>query len=297
MRSIVINASLTVLLALGAAGGAVAQPPAPAAAPILDEVRSRPRLGVYYFDPANNNSEEWGALAGLVGWGINRFINATPALKRASVAERDRIAVKVDVPAERAALLGALRADAAPALLVLRYGMSQDMSALMVLAELRSPDAPHEKPVRLAYQSPVHELQAKTAQQIQADVADVERRKPELSAREYRKALEQANSPQRDWPAIYRAHAQHWLDDDAAALRLALAQARERMEAMIEFARANDSTLSATGLLPKVGETLSRDGELRSKVEAADLIVAKRSDDPEYYLGWTTFLADDSAAR
>lgn len=291
MRYIVVPFLLAALCAVGASAAVAAQPQ-PAAAPAADELVSQPQLGVFYFHPAGNNDEEWWRVAGFVGLGLNALINSTPELKRASLAERARLAPQVDVAAESAALKTSLhRTDGPAAQLSLRYGMSQDLSALIVLAELRPAAAARgTRPLRLAYQSPVHELQAKTAQEIEAEVAEVERRRPELGASQYRKALSEARSPQREWPAIYRAHADYWLADDAAALRAALAQARGRMTQMIGFAREQAPGLAPDGLLAKVGETVSRDGDLRTRVEAADLVVAKRADDSDLYLSWNQFL-------
>ncbi|SDX91228.1 hypothetical protein [Lysobacter enzymogenes] len=296
MRKIVVSGFLVALLVLGAAPPAAAQqaPALPPAPP--DEIVSGPGLGVFYFHPADETGDAWSA-GGLVGAGLNAFINSTSELKRASLEQRERLASRVDVVAERTALAAALHRADGPARLSLRYGMSQDMSALMVLAELGPVAAPRARPLRLAYQSPVHELEAKTAQEIEAELAEVERNKAQMSARQYRKAQEQARSPQREWPAIYSAHAQYWLADDGAALRVALAQARERMAAMIGFARDADPTLAPDGLLAKVGETLAQDGEWRTRVEAADLIVTKRAVDPEYYRSWNQFLAGRDAAR
>lgn len=185
----------------------------PPVAEIKRASSTAPRFGVFYYDHSRSTSATAFEVGGLTMGVINYFTHATPGLEKSSIIERERLAPLIDLTASHASLMQALTRSYGPAASPsIRYGMSQDMSAFMVIAELRLSAEKKMQPITLVYQSNIHEISGKTASEIEMAVADVERRKEQMTGREYRKQLESARSVQRDWPEIYRAHAQYWED-------------------------------------------------------------------------------------
>lgn len=245
------------------------------------------RLGVFYYAHEKETFGTSMLVGGLVMALIDNAIHSTPELKRLSLSERERLAPLANVGAAHASLLQQTqKLTAQGAIVDVKYGMLQDMSAVIIKAEVRFSGADKKTPpIALVYQSNVHEVQAKTPEQAAELMADIEQNSAGMSKREHRKAIADATSPQWGWPQIYRLHADYWAAGNAEQLHAALGEGVHDIASML--ARVVDP---GTGGWIDVGNVISENGPRRIRKERDYMIVSKARDDAPHFLQANSFL-------
>lgn len=252
------------------------------------EYRMHDGIGVFYRDAAVVAGSDAAQVAGLAGLVFSSISLSTPQLKKIGIEEKKRLSAFVS-PTELRAIFDQALGDKAPlhGVLSVRYGMTQDMSGVVVFCEL-TPDGKRSRtPYIFAYQSVLHELDPITPDEIEAEIMNLDSKRKTITQRDYRESMRALRSGQRPWASIYRHHADYWMGDNGARLNASLRDGVQSIASMMRYANSQQVLLGGS---IEPGTILEKNGEMRTRVETDRLITRKSADDPNYLFEWNVFV-------